>query len=174
MSACCPIHGSWKAKLQFERKFGRSLSLLGFEPQADYQALVKEARGRRLFFSDASRSLLLQKATGRVPHGGGKRLATDSHDYQVLLQWIQQGAVAPSDQDITLANVAVSPSQLLLDPGMKKQLKVTASFSDGSSRDVTQQALFTSNEEEIALFASIKKKLSQVPNFYSKAKSSFF
>jgi len=29
-----------------------------------------------------------------------------------------------------------------------------------------------SNEEEIALFASIKKKLSQDPNFYSKAKSS--
>ena len=28
-----------------------------------------------------------------------------------------------------------------------------------------------SNEEEIALFASIKKKLSQDPNFYSKAKS---
>ena len=62
---------------------GFKLSLLGFEPQVDYQALVKEARGRRLFFSDASRSLLLQKATGRVPHGGGKRLATDSHDYQV-------------------------------------------------------------------------------------------
>ncbi len=129
---------------------GFKLSLLGFEPQVDYQALVKEARGRRLFFSDASRSLLLQKATGRVPHGGGKRLATDSHDYQVLLQWIQQGAVAPSDQDITLTSIAVIPSQLLVDPGTKKQLKVTASFSDGSSRDVTQQALYTSNEEEIA------------------------
>ena len=129
---------------------GFKLSLLGFEPGADYQALVKEARGRRLFFSDASRSLLLQKATGRVPHGGGKRLETSSHDYRVLLQWIQQGAVAPSDQDITLASVAVTPSQLLVQPGSQKQLKVTATFSDGSSRDVTQQALFTSNEEGIA------------------------
>jgi len=129
---------------------GFKLSLLGFEPQADYQALVKEARGRRLFFSDASRSLLLQKATGRVPHGGGKRLETGSHDYRVLLQWIQQGAVAPSDQDITLTSVAVSPSQLLVQPGSQKQLKVTATFSDGSRRDVTQQALFTSNEEGIA------------------------
>ena len=129
---------------------GFKLSLLGFEPQADYQALVKEARGRRLFFSDASRSLLLQKATGRVPHGGGKRLETGSYDYQVLLRWIQQGAVAPSDQDITLASVAVSPSQLLIQPGTKKQLQVTATFSDGATRDVTQQALFTSNEEGIA------------------------
>ena len=129
---------------------GFKLSLLGFEPGADYQALVKEARGRRLFFSDANRSLLLQKATGRVPHGGGKRLETGSHDYRVLLQWIQQGAVAPSDQDITLTSVAVSPSQLLVQPGSQKQLKVTATFSDGSRRDVTQQALFTSNEEGIA------------------------
>ncbi len=129
---------------------GFKLSLLGFEPETDYQALVKEARGRRLFFSDARRSLLLQKATGQVPHGGGKRLATDSHDYQVLLQWIQQGAVAPSDQDIRLTSIAVIPDQLLVDPGTKKQLKVTASFSDGSSRDVTQQSLYTSNEEGIA------------------------
>ncbi|MFP6671562.1 MAG: DUF1549 domain-containing protein [Pirellulaceae bacterium] len=129
---------------------GFKLSLLGFEPAADYQALVKEARGRRLFFSDASRSLLLQKATGRVPHGGGKRLVVGSHDYLALLRWIQQGAVPPSDQDITLTSIAVSPSQLLIQSDTTKQLKVTATFSDGTTRDATGQSLFTSNEEEIA------------------------
>ena len=129
---------------------GFKLSLLGFEPAADYQALVNEARGRRLFFSDASRSLILQKATGQVPHGGGKRLPVGSRDYQVLLHWIQQGAVSPSRQDRTLVRIAVVPRQLVMQCNETEQLKVTATFSDGTSRTVTQQSLFTSNEEEIA------------------------
>ena len=61
---------------------GFKLSLLGFEPDFDYAALVSEARGRRLFPADPNQSLLLTKATGAVPHGGGRRLAVDSDDYR--------------------------------------------------------------------------------------------
>jgi len=129
---------------------GFKLSLLGFEPQLDYQALVKEARGRRLFFSDANRSLVLRKATGQVPHGGGKRLDVGSRDYQVLLRWVQEGAVAPTDQDITLQQISVDPGQLVMACNATRQLRVTALFSDGTKRMVTGQALFTSNEEKIA------------------------
>src|SRR5215213_8782413 len=52
---------------------GFKLSLLGFEPTEDYEHLVKEARGRRVFPAAPSRSLLLQKVSGQTPHGGGKR-----------------------------------------------------------------------------------------------------
>jgi hypothetical protein len=70
---------------------GFRLSLLGFEPQEDYEHLVNEARGRRLFPAAPERSLLLLKATATVPHGGGKRLDLESDDYHLLRRWIAQG-----------------------------------------------------------------------------------
>src|SRR5207245_9690617 len=62
---------------------GFRLSLLGFEPAEDYEHLVKEARGRRLFPASPENSLLLLKATATQPHGRSKRLATDSNDYKL-------------------------------------------------------------------------------------------
>src|SRR5438874_8569785 len=53
---------------------GFKISLLGFEPEVDYNALVKEARGRRLFPAAPDFSLLLLKASGQIAHGGGKRM----------------------------------------------------------------------------------------------------
>ena len=50
---------------------GFRLSLLGFEPDEDYEHLVREARGRRLFPADPPRSLLVTKGTAETPHGGG-------------------------------------------------------------------------------------------------------
>ena len=73
---------------------GFRLSLFGFEPEFDYEAIVKESRGRRLSLAAPDQSLLLAKATATMPHGGGRRLAVDSHDYQILRQWISQGAPA--------------------------------------------------------------------------------
>src|SRR4029434_11133351 len=46
---------------------GFKLSLLGFEPELDYQTLKKEGRGRRLFPAAPDQSLFLLKATGQVP-----------------------------------------------------------------------------------------------------------
>src|SRR5262245_62484988 len=62
---------------------GFRLSLLGFEPAEDYEHLVKEARGRRLFPAAPENSLLLLKGTATLPHGGGKRLESDSDDYRL-------------------------------------------------------------------------------------------
>ena len=78
---------------------GFKLSLLGFVPSDDHESMVKEARGRRVFAGDPSGSLLLQKATGRVPHGGGRRLDFASADYGVLSEWIRQGAAGPRAGD---------------------------------------------------------------------------
>ena len=71
---------------------GFQLSLLGFEPLEDFEHLVKEGRGRRLFSAAPDRSLLLLKASGQVPHGGGVRLDASSESYALLREWIRQGA----------------------------------------------------------------------------------
>src|SRR5262249_4264158 len=71
---------------------GFKLSLLGFEPEEDFEYLVKEARGRRLMPSAPEHSLLLRKATGQAPHGGGKRLDPASPFYRLLVRWVAQGS----------------------------------------------------------------------------------
>src|SRR5689334_15028870 len=57
---------------------GFRLSLLGFEPEEDYEHIVKEGRGRRVFPAAPEQSLLLLKAANIVPHGGGKKLDPNS------------------------------------------------------------------------------------------------
>ena len=94
---------------------GFKLSLLGFVPTDDHESLVKEARGRRVFAGNPESSLLLQKALGRVPHGGGRRLGADSADYRVLAAWIRQGAAPPRADDPVLVDLTMIPSRGVLD-----------------------------------------------------------
>lgn len=129
---------------------GFRLSLFGFEPEFDYEAIVKESRGRRLSLAAPDQSLLLAKATATMPHGGGRRLAVDSHDYQILRQWISQGAPAPSEDDPHLVRVEITPHQQIMHSESSLQLHVTGAFSDGTLRDVTLQAIYQSNEVGIA------------------------
>ncbi len=75
---------------------GFKLSLFGYDPAADYRALTRDAAGRRLDRMDPESSLLIRKATGRTPHGGGLRLAPGSDDYRTLLAWIAAGARKPA------------------------------------------------------------------------------
>ena len=78
---------------------GFKLSLLGFEPDFDFQAIVKEGRGRRISLASPDRSLLLVKATNEISHGGGRRTEVGSEEYQVLRRWIAAGVTAPSPED---------------------------------------------------------------------------
>src|SRR5262245_52880446 len=73
------------------RQGGFHLSLLAFDADADFAALTREGRGRRIFPAAPEQSLILRKATGLVPHGGGKRLQPGDGKYEVLLSWIRQG-----------------------------------------------------------------------------------
>ena len=124
-------------------KNGFSLSLLGFEPADDFGYLVKEGRGRRLFPAAPDRSLLLQKACGSLPHGGGVRMPVDSDEYRLVRLWVKQGMPYGSDDDPVLAGVRVHPSYVELPSDGRQQLKVIAQYSDGSHRDVTRQAQCT-------------------------------
>ena len=129
---------------------GFQLSLLGFEPLEDYEHLLKEGRGRRLFPGEPDRSLLLMKASGQMPHGGGVRLPAASEGYALLREWIRQGAALDGESGPKLVAFEVQPPRSSLRPQQEQQLKALAKFSDGSVRDVTSQAIYESNDKAMA------------------------
>ena len=129
---------------------GFRLSLLGFEPQEDYEHLIKEARGRRVFPAAPERSLLLLKAAGILPHGGGRKLEEDSYGYKLIRRWIDQGMPYGKPGDPTLERIAVFPEQRIMAPDARQQLVVTAHYSDGSTRDVTRIVQYEANDPAMA------------------------
>ncbi len=129
---------------------GFKLSLLGFEPGEDYEWLVKEARGRRLFPAAPHQSLLLQKATAELPHGGGQRIDLDSPAYSLLRRWVAQGMPYGSDSDPKVARIEVFPDERLMGRNASQQLVAIAHYTDGSSEDVTRMTQFDSNDPEMA------------------------
>lgn len=129
---------------------GFQLSLLGFEPSEDFESIVKEGRGRRVFLAAPDQSLVLKKASGQTPHRGGIRLGEGSSGYNVLRKWIDEGAHFSTDGAPELKALEVEPSSGLIEIGGQKQLTALALYSDGSRRDVTELALFESNSESMA------------------------
>ncbi len=129
---------------------GFQLSLLGFEPGEDFEHLVKENRGRRLFPAVPERSLLLVKASGQMPHGGGRRLTPDSQGYQTLLRWIQQGMPSDLATAPKLERLEVVPSSGSFAKNTQQQLTAVAHYADGTSRDISHLALFESNDKAMA------------------------
>ena len=83
MSGTC--HGAAKGKNGFK------LSLRGYDPQFDYEALLYDLGGRRFNRADPGRSLMLTKPTQQVAHGGGLRFEVNSDYYKIIYNWIAQG-----------------------------------------------------------------------------------
>ena len=129
---------------------GFQLSLLGFDANFDFDALVKEARGRRVSASSPENSLLLMKPTGGLPHGGGRLLQPDGHEYHTLLRWINAGKPRQIENAAKLERVSVYPPERVMANKQQQQVIVTAHYSDGTARDVTRLAAFQSNESPIA------------------------
>jgi hypothetical protein len=129
---------------------GFALSLLGFEPEDDYEYLVKENRGRRLMPSAPDQSLLLLKATGILAHGGGKRIELDSPYYALVRRWIEQGMPQGTAKDPVVTRIEVLPKERLLHFEESQQLAVLAHLSDGSTQDVTRLSQFEANEMGMA------------------------
>jgi len=125
---------------------GFRLSLLGFEPADDHEHLVRESRGRRVVVAAPDESLLLLKATGRVPHGGGARLSAGSAEEALLRRWIAEGARRELPGEPTIVGVEVEPATRVAAIGETFPLRVTARYSDGGSRDVTATALYEPND----------------------------
>lgn len=129
---------------------GFKLSLFGFDTEFDYAAITREARGRRIFAAAPDQSLFLVKAAGKVPHGGGKRLAPESSDYQIVKRWIDAGTPASAPDAPRVVKLRAVPTDAVLRQGQIQQIAVLAEYSDGSIRDVTRQSEFASNLDVVA------------------------
>ena len=129
---------------------GFRLSLLGFEPAEDYEHLVKESRGRRLFPAAPERSLLLTKGTAQLPHGGGKRIDPNSDDYRLMVRWIRQGMPVGDAKAPSVERISVFPTERTLGLNSEQQLVVSAHYTDGSIEDVTRGALYEPNDKDMA------------------------
>lgn len=129
---------------------GFKLSLLGFYPEDDYEYLVHEDRGRRLFPADPEFSLLLLKPSNQMPHGGGQRMTPGSYEWDLMATWIRQGMPYTTPEDPTLKRIEVLPPVREMNFGTAQQLSVVAHYSDGSRRDVTRLASYEANVPEMA------------------------
>ncbi len=138
-------HGS------FQGRGGFRLSLLGFDPPADFAAMVSEGRGRRVFPAAPAMSLVLRKPTLQVPHGGGLRLTVDSAAYRILHEWIAQGMPDAGIDSLGVTGLDLSHSAITLKPGAEQALMVQAVWSDGVVSDATSWALFDTTDDRVAV-----------------------
>jgi hypothetical protein len=129
---------------------GFKLSLLGFEPETDYMALMKEARGRRVQPAAPEHSLLLEKAAGIVAHGGGRKMEKDSDEYKLVRRWIAAGLPFGKETDPKVEKISIYPAQRVMSRNNKQQFAVYAHYTDGSVEDITRRAQYDSNDQEIA------------------------
>jgi hypothetical protein len=131
-------------------KGGFRLSLFGYDPDADHLAITRDARGRRVDPGEPGASLLLTKPTSTVPHKGGRRLEVEGDDYRTVAAWITAGCPGPRPDEKTLVRIELAPGTTVAEPGgPARVLEVTAWYSDGSHRDVTRHARFTSTDEAV-------------------------
>jgi hypothetical protein len=130
---------------------GFALSLLGFIPEMDYAALVKEARGRRLMLASPENSLLLLKATGSTAHAGGKRMELGSDEYKLIRRWVAAGAPFGKTSDPVVTKISVFPERRIVSRNNRQQFAVLAHYSDGTASDVTHRAQYESNEPDVAV-----------------------
>jgi hypothetical protein len=138
-------HGSAKGKNGFK------LSLRGYDPEFDYQALINDISGRRFNRVKVDESLMLMKPMAEVPHEGGMVIKPGSREYKVMHDWIAQGTKYEDPKEARANKIEVLPPDIDLNlPGMTQEILVYAHYPDGSTRDVTRDAVITSNNEEVA------------------------
>ena len=131
-------------------KGGFKLSLRGDDSGWDYGVLTRDLLGRRSNVLRPAESLILQKATGAVPHEGGRRFDANSVEYGILHRWIAAG-MPPSKDAPTVVSLAVEPAnRILVEPADRVTLRATAKFSDGRTLDVTRLACYDLSNPEVA------------------------
>ena len=142
MGAC---HGSPSGKGGFR------LSLRGFDAPLDILTLRTEFFGRRVNIVEPAESLLLKKPLMEVAHGGGRRLKKTDESYQVLHDWISEGMKLDEPTVPDLVKVEIFPNKRTLREGSPvQQVMLMGTFSDGSVRDLTALAVFSSSNEQVA------------------------
>jgi len=130
-------------------KNGFKLSLRGYDPVYDVRALTDDLASRRVNIASPAQSLMLLKPTAAVPHTGGQVLKPGTTYYDALREWIAAGA------HLNLASprvtgIKVTPQNPVIETiGARQQVRVVATYSDGSERDVTREAFIESGNTDV-------------------------
>ncbi len=133
-----------------EGQNGFRLSVFGFDPAGDYDAIVSEGRGRRVFLPVAERSLLVRKASAEIPHGGGRKVPKETPQYRRLVRWVREGCPRVADPSESVVALEVEPAEHVLPFRGTQQLRVTAVTAGGQRKCVTAEAEYDSNATTIA------------------------
>jgi WD40 repeat protein/mono/diheme cytochrome c family protein len=137
-------HGSAQGKNGFK------LSLRGYDPIFDVRALTDDLGARRINLASPDDSLMLLKITGAVPHVGGQLIKPGEPYYQVIRSWIAGGAHL-NLQSPRVARIDLTPRNPIIEKiGGTQAMHVTATYTDGSTRDVTREAFIESGNTETA------------------------
>ena len=133
-------------------KGGFRLSLLAYDLALDQLTLVREAYGRRTNVAEPETSLMLVKPTMQISHGGGLRLHKRDPAYKLLKSWIGEGCRVDADDAPQCVRLEVYPpsGRVLKRPAHTQRLLVRAHFSNGTVRDVTSIAKYSSSDEAVA------------------------
>jgi Protein of unknown function (DUF1553)/Protein of unknown function (DUF1549) len=137
-------HGAQKGRNGFK------LSLRGYDPAFDHEQLVEDISGRRIDRKEPANSLILLKPTQGVPHEGKHVFDEKSRYYKLIHQWIAEACASDVGQTKRANRLEVLPQLPVLSGiGQEQQLAVIASYPDGSTRDVTRDAVYTSSVDTI-------------------------
>jgi hypothetical protein len=140
-----PCHGAAKGKNGFK------LSLRGYDPQFDYEALLYDLSGRRFNRADPGKSLMLAKPSQEIAHGGGLRFEKDSDYYKTIYNWIAQGVPFGDPAKDSVVEMKVEPTEIFMTkPGETTAVKVVVRYQDGAIKDVTRETSVESNVPDVA------------------------
>lgn len=130
-------------------KGGFKLSLRGYDAIYDYRGFTDDLSARRINRVAPDQSLMLLKASGAVPHVGGQLTKPGEAYYEIIRSWIAEGVPFKKDTP-RVASVEVYPKNPILPrANLKQQIIVTATYVDGTKRDVTREAFVESGNIEI-------------------------
>lgn len=150
-------HGS------FQGKNGFRLSLFGYEPNADHAWITRDNLGRRIDTVNPDQSLFLMKAAGKMPHDGGMRFGHESWQYKIFREWIAAGAKHTPGSG-AIKELTISPPDFaVLGDSKPVQVKVTATFADGTKEDITPFCDFKISDDAVANLTPLGQLTARTP-----------
>lgn len=137
-------HGANKGKNGFK------LSLRGVDAVFDVRSFLDDHAGRRANIASPDDSLMLLKPSGAVAHVGGVLTKPGEPYYEIIRNWIAHGSkLNPNTPRVT--GIEITPTNpIVQSPGEKQQFRVTATYADGKTKDVTREAIVEVGNIELA------------------------
>ncbi len=132
-------------------KNGFKLSLRGYDPLVDVRSFSDDISARRVNYASPDDSLMLLKATGAVPHEGQQVTEPNSEYYRIIRDWISNGTVL-TDPKPVVKSIEVFPNNpVIQEVGGQQQIRVVATYKDGSKRDVTRESYVEGANQDVVV-----------------------